>query len=72
MHSTTLQSTNFIKYQQLTIKISNHLNFKKKKKKYTKRQAKPLIIYLYFIICYSQLKNLYLTQSCRARIHINS
>ena len=31
--STTLQSTNFIKYQQLTIKISNQLNFKKKKKK---------------------------------------
>ena len=56
-HSTTLQSTNFIKYQQLTIKISNHLNFKKK---YTKRQAKPLIIYLYCIICYSQLKKIYI------------
>ena len=71
MHSTTLQSTNFIKYQQITIKISNHLNLKKKKKN-TKRQAKPLIIYLYCIICYFQLKNLYLTQFCRVRIHINS
>ena len=33
MYSTTLQSNNFIKYQQLTNKISNHLNLKKRKKK---------------------------------------